>query len=73
MESLEQLNSILTLLEDLQDMENKIDDVYRPIEVMYEDLRYVLDHNMLYWSTKPILCYLNIIEALEYDKKYDWI
>ncbi|XP_077343463.1 dynein axonemal heavy chain 5-like [Lithobates pipiens] len=38
-ESLEQLNSILTLLEDLQDMENKIDEVYRPIEVMYEHLR----------------------------------
>nr|DBA26446.1 TPA: hypothetical protein GDO54_010703 [Pyxicephalus adspersus] len=38
-ESLEQLNSILTLLEELQDMENKIDEVYRPIEVMYEHLR----------------------------------
>ncbi|XP_056421918.1 uncharacterized protein LOC130362045 isoform X2 [Hyla sarda] len=38
-ESLEQLNSILSLLEELQNMENKIDDVYQPIEITYEQLR----------------------------------
>ncbi|KAM9316607.1 uncharacterized protein PAF06_007656 [Gastrophryne carolinensis] len=38
-ESLEQLNSIITLLDELQDMENIIDDVYQPIEVMYDHLR----------------------------------
>ncbi|XP_066429677.1 uncharacterized protein [Eleutherodactylus coqui] len=38
-ESLEQLNSVLTLLEDLQNMENKIDAVYQPIEITYEQLR----------------------------------
>ncbi|XP_063775387.1 uncharacterized protein LOC134910927 [Pseudophryne corroboree] len=38
-ESLEQLNSILTLLEELQNMENKIDEVYLPIETTYEQLR----------------------------------
>ncbi|KAM4694307.1 uncharacterized protein O3C94_004765 [Discoglossus pictus] len=39
-ESLEQLNSCLTLLEEIQDMENKIDEVYKPIEDMYEQLRF---------------------------------
>ncbi|XP_068137634.1 dynein axonemal heavy chain 5-like isoform X2 [Hyperolius riggenbachi] len=38
-ESLEQLNSILKLLEELQDMENSIDEKYQPIEVMYDYLR----------------------------------
>ncbi|CAH2249071.1 Hypothetical predicted protein [Pelobates cultripes] len=38
-QSLEQLHSCITLLEEVQDMENKIDDVYRPIEIMYEQLR----------------------------------
>ncbi|XP_044146080.1 dynein axonemal heavy chain 5-like isoform X2 [Bufo gargarizans] len=38
-ESLEQLNSILALLEELQNMENKIDEVYQPIELTYEQLR----------------------------------
>ncbi|XP_073531710.1 dynein axonemal heavy chain 5-like [Phyllobates terribilis] len=38
-ESLEQLNSILTLLEELQNMENKIDELYQPIESTYEQLR----------------------------------
>ncbi|XP_069830783.1 uncharacterized protein [Dendropsophus ebraccatus] len=38
-ESLEQLNSILSLLEELQNMENKIDEVYQPIEITYEQLR----------------------------------
>ncbi|XP_031757885.1 dynein gamma chain, flagellar outer arm isoform X2 [Xenopus tropicalis] len=37
-QSLEELNSCLSLLEDLQDMENKIDDLYQPIEMMYEKL-----------------------------------
>ncbi|XP_018096048.2 dynein heavy chain 5, axonemal [Xenopus laevis] len=37
-QSLEELNSCLTLLEDLQDMENIIDDLYQPIEIMYEKL-----------------------------------
>ncbi|KAM4771050.1 dynein axonemal heavy chain 5-like [Rhinophrynus dorsalis] len=37
-QSLEQLNSCLTLLEELQDMENTIDEVYQPIEIMYEKL-----------------------------------
>ncbi|KAG8582082.1 hypothetical protein GDO81_007910 [Engystomops pustulosus] len=38
-ESLEQLNSVLKLLEELQNMENKIDEVYQPIEITYEQLR----------------------------------
>ncbi|XP_029452717.1 dynein gamma chain, flagellar outer arm-like [Rhinatrema bivittatum] len=38
-QTLEQLNSSLGLSEELQDMENKIDGVYRPIEDMYEQLR----------------------------------
>ncbi|XP_073445808.1 uncharacterized protein [Dendrobates tinctorius] len=38
-ESLEQLNSILTLLEELENMENKIDELYQPIESTYEQLR----------------------------------
>ncbi|XP_069461306.1 uncharacterized protein [Ambystoma mexicanum] len=38
-QSLEELNSSLQLLEELQDMENKIDGVYQPIEDMYEQLR----------------------------------
>ncbi|KAM8953036.1 dynein axonemal heavy chain 5-like [Pelodytes ibericus] len=37
-QSLEQLNICITLLEEVQDMENKIDDVYQPIEMMYEQL-----------------------------------
>ncbi|KAG8444848.1 hypothetical protein GDO86_009850 [Hymenochirus boettgeri] len=36
--SLEQLNSCLTLLEKLHDMEHKIDEIYQPIEMMYEKL-----------------------------------
>ncbi|XP_053567991.1 uncharacterized protein LOC128657631 [Bombina bombina] len=38
-QSLEQLNYCLILLEELQDMENKIDNIYQPIEDMYEQLR----------------------------------
>ncbi|ESO89151.1 hypothetical protein LOTGIDRAFT_229063 [Lottia gigantea] len=38
-QSLDQLNSSLHLLEDLRDMENKIDAVYLPIETMYSKLR----------------------------------
>ncbi|XP_070190368.1 uncharacterized protein [Littorina saxatilis] len=37
--TLDQLNSALHLLEELRDMENKIDDVYLPIETMYDKLR----------------------------------
>ncbi|XP_076466964.1 uncharacterized protein LOC143298129 [Babylonia areolata] len=38
-QTLDQLNSALHLLEELRDMENKIDDVYLPIETMYSKLR----------------------------------
>ena len=38
-QSLDQLNSALQLLEELRDMENKIDSIYLPIETMYEKLR----------------------------------
>ncbi|XP_075124385.1 uncharacterized protein LOC142197756 [Leptodactylus fuscus] len=38
-ESLEQLNSILSLQEELQNLENKIDEMYQPIEITYEQLR----------------------------------
>ncbi|KAJ1151043.1 hypothetical protein NDU88_003830 [Pleurodeles waltl] len=38
-QSLEELNFSLQLLEELQDMEHKIDGVYQPIEDMYEKLR----------------------------------
>ena len=38
--NLNQLNSTLQLLEELVDMENKIDDIYLPIETMYSKLRY---------------------------------
>ncbi|XP_025098007.1 LOW QUALITY PROTEIN: dynein gamma chain, flagellar outer arm-like [Pomacea canaliculata] len=38
-QTLDQLNSALHLLEELQDMENKIDGVYLPIETMYAKLR----------------------------------
>ena len=41
-QTLDQLNSALHLLEELRDMENKIDDVYLPIETMYDKLRYVV-------------------------------
>lgn len=37
--SLDQLNSSLQLLEELRDMENKIDNIYLPIENMYDKLR----------------------------------
>ena len=39
--SLDQLNSSLQLLEELRDMENKIDSIYLPIENMYDKLRLV--------------------------------
>ncbi|KAJ8314952.1 hypothetical protein KUTeg_007102 [Tegillarca granosa] len=38
-QSLDQLNSALHLLEELRDMENKIDGIYLPIETMYAKLR----------------------------------
>ncbi|XP_051780690.1 uncharacterized protein LOC114649411 [Erpetoichthys calabaricus] len=38
-QSLEQLNDALCLLEELQDMENKIDMIYQPVERMYKQLR----------------------------------
>ncbi|XP_064411344.1 dynein axonemal heavy chain 5-like [Latimeria chalumnae] len=38
-QTLEQLNSSLNLLEELCDMENKIDETYLPIETAYEQLR----------------------------------
>ena len=37
--NLDQLNSTLHLLEEMRDMENKIDDIYLPIETMYDKLR----------------------------------
>ena len=37
--TLDQLNSALHLLEELRDMENKIDGIYLPIETMYAKLR----------------------------------
>ena len=37
--NLDQLNSTLQLLEELSDMENKVDDIYLPIENMYSKLR----------------------------------
>ena len=39
--SLDQLNSTLHLLEEVRDMENKIDDIYLPIESNYAMLRYI--------------------------------
>ncbi|XP_071504103.1 dynein axonemal heavy chain 5-like [Diadema antillarum] len=36
--TLDQLNGTLTLLEEVRDMENKIDAIYLPIETMYADL-----------------------------------
>ncbi|XP_060567478.1 dynein axonemal heavy chain 5-like [Ruditapes philippinarum] len=38
-QTLDQLNSALHLLEELRDMENKIDGIYLPIETMYTKLR----------------------------------
>ncbi|KAL4232681.1 hypothetical protein ACF0H5_007369 [Mactra antiquata] len=38
-QTLDQLNSALHLLEELRDMENKIDGIYLPIETMYAKLR----------------------------------
>ncbi len=38
-QTLEQLNDALQLLEELADMENKIDSIYLPIENIYADLR----------------------------------
>ena len=38
-QTLEQLNDALRLLEELSDMENKIDKIYLPIENIYSDLR----------------------------------
>ena len=38
--NLDQLNSTLHLLEEIRDMENKIDDIYLPIETMYANLRW---------------------------------
>lgn len=38
-QTLEQLNDALRLLEELSDMENKIDNIYLPIESIYSDLR----------------------------------
>lgn len=40
--TLDQLNSSLFLLEEVRDMENKIDGIYLPIETLYNKLRYVL-------------------------------
>ncbi|XP_071818739.1 dynein axonemal heavy chain 5-like isoform X4 [Apostichopus japonicus] len=37
--TLDQLNSTLTLLEEVRDMENKIDGIYLPIETIYDNLR----------------------------------
>ena len=37
--SLDQLNGTLNLLEEVRDMENKVDAIYLPIETMYSDLR----------------------------------
>jgi len=37
--TLDQLNGTLSLLEEIHDMENKIDAVYLPIENMYDKLR----------------------------------
>ena len=39
--TLDQLNGTLTLLEEVRDMENKIDAIYLPIETMYADLMWV--------------------------------
>ena len=38
-QTLDQLNSALHLLEELRDMENKIDGIYLPLETMYLKLR----------------------------------
>ena len=38
-QTLEQLNDALRLLEELSDMENKIDKIYLPIENIYADLQ----------------------------------
>lgn len=37
--NLDQLNTTLCLLEELRDMENKIDTIYLPIETMYTQLK----------------------------------
>ena len=46
MANLDQLNATLQLLEELTDMENKIDKIYLPIETMYSKLRSVLQHQL---------------------------
>ncbi|RMZ99866.1 dynein gamma flagellar outer arm-like, partial [Brachionus plicatilis] len=38
-QTLEQLNDALRLLEELSDMENKVDKIYLPIENIYADLQ----------------------------------
>lgn len=38
--TLDQLNSSVLLLEEVRDMENKIDSIYLPIETLYNKLRY---------------------------------
>ena len=40
-QTLDQLNSALHLLEELRDMENKIDGIYLPLETMYLKLRWI--------------------------------
>jgi len=37
--TLDQVNDTLNLLEEVRDMENKIDGVYRPIEELYMKIR----------------------------------
>ena len=37
--TLDQLNGTLNWLEEVRDMENKVDKIYLPIETMYADLR----------------------------------
>ena len=38
-QTLDQLNNTLGLLEEIHDMENKIDGIYLPIEIMYDKLK----------------------------------
>lgn len=54
-QTLDQLNSALHLLEELRDMENKIDGIYLPIETMYSKLRYGQDASVYMISDSAYL------------------
>jgi dynein heavy chain len=67
-QTLEQLNDALKLIEELSDMENKIDKIYFPIENLYDDLkRYdiVLDRDELDEVYNLRLNWLDLMKSAE--------